>query len=73
MRLAGDRAGEQRLAGTRRPGEQDPVRHPPAETAVALGGAQEVDDLGQLGLGLVDPGDIGEGDPDLLGVDAARA
>ena len=33
-----------------------------AEPCVLLGMAQEVDDLGQLRLRLVDPGDVGEGD-----------
>ena len=46
-----------------RAGEQDAVRDPAAELLVLLGVAQEVDDLGQLRLGLVDPGDVGERDP----------
>ena len=36
------------------------------ELHVLVGVAQEVDDLGELGLGLVDTGDVGEGDHDLL-------
>ena len=36
----------------------------PAEPLVLLGVAQEVDDLGQLRLRLVDPGDVGERDRD---------
>ena len=72
VRFTSDRAREQRLAGARRSGQEYAVRHPPPETFVALGAAQEVDDLGQLGLGLVDPGDIVEGDADLLGIDATR-
>ena len=63
VRLAGDRAGEQRLAGAGRPGEQHAVRDPRAERHVLLGVAEEVDDLGQLLLGLVDPGDVGERHP----------
>ena len=55
------------------PGEQHAVRHPPAEAAVAVGVLEEVDDLGQLGLGLVDPGDVGEGDADLLCGSTRRA
>ncbi len=43
--------------------------HPAAEPGVALGVTQEIDDLGQLGLGLVDPGDVVERHPDLLGID----
>ena len=73
VRLAGDGAREQRLAGARGAGQQHAVRHPAAEAAVAVGVLEEVDDLGQLGLGLVDPGDVGEGDADRLRVDAARA
>ena len=46
--------------------------HPSAEPLVGRGVAQEVDDLGQLVLRLVDPGDVVEGDADLLGIDAAR-
>ena len=73
VRLAGDRAREQRLAGPRGAREQHAVGHPAAETAVALGVLEEVDDLGQLRLGLVDPGDVGERHADRLRVDAPRA
>ena len=52
--------------------EQHAVGHAPAEAPVALGVLEEVDDLRQLGLGLVDAGDVGEGDADRLRVDAAR-
>ena len=72
VRLAGDRAREQRLAGAGRARQQHAVRHPAAEAPVALRVLQEVDDLGQLGLRLVDAGDVGEGDADRLRVDAAR-
>ena len=72
MRLAGDRPREQRLARAGRARQQHAVGHAPAEAPVALGAAQEVDDLRQLGLGLVDPGDVGEGDADLLRVDPPR-
>ena len=72
VRLAGHRASEQRLAGPRRARQQHAVRHPPTQTAVALGVAQEVDDLGQLGLGFVDAGDVGERDPDRRRVDPPR-
>ena len=61
-RLAGDRTREQRLAGTRRAGEQHAVRDPRPELLVLPGMAQEVDHLRELGLGLVDPGDVGERD-----------
>ena len=66
VRLAGDRAGEQRLAGPGRAVEQDAVRDPRAELRVALRVLQEVDDLDELVLGLVDPGDVVEGDALLL-------
>ena len=46
--------------------QQHAVRHPAAQLLIAVGGLEEVDDLGQLGLGLVDPGDVVERDPDLL-------
>ena len=52
--------------------EQHAVGHPPAEAAVALGIAQEVDHLREFGLGLVDPGDVVERDPDLFRVHPAR-
>ena len=61
-RLARDRAREQRLAGAGRAGEQDALGDPAAELLVALRALQEVDDLGELRLGLVDPGDVGERD-----------
>ena len=66
VRLARDRAGQQRLAGPGRPVEQDAARDPRAELRVALGVLEEVDDLDQLVLGLVDPGDVVERDPLLL-------
>ena len=73
MGLAGHRAREQRLAGSGSSGEQHAVRHPPPQAAVALGISQEVDYLGQLRLGLIDPGDVGEGDADRVRVNAPRA
>ena len=44
----------------------------PPSRSYGVGISQEVDDLGQLGLGLVDPGHVVERDPDLLGVDPPR-
>ena len=73
VRLAGDGAREQRLAGPGGAGEEDAVGHATAEALVALRVLQEVDDLRQLLLGLVDAGDVGEGDADRLRVDAAGA
>ena len=60
-RLAGDGARQQRLAGAGRADQQHAFRHPAAEPAVAHRVLQEGDDLLQFGLGLVDPGDVGEG------------
>jgi hypothetical protein len=62
IRLAGDRAGQQRLAGTGRPGQQHAVGDAASEASVLLGVAQEVDHLAQLGLCLLDARHIGEGD-----------
>ncbi len=56
--LVGDGLGEQRLAGAGRPVQQHALGHRGAEALEALGVAQEVDDLLQLGLGLVDAGDV---------------
>ena len=67
------RAGEQRLARARATGEQHAARDPPAEPLVLLRVAQEVDDLGELGLGLVDAGDVLERDLLLPALDAPRA
>ena len=56
--LLRDGLGEQGLAGAGRPVEQDPLRHACAQLLEALGMAEEVDDLPQLGLRLVDAGDV---------------
>src|SRR5215470_12177002 len=61
-RLAGDRAGEERLP---RPGsahQEDALRDPAAELGELLRVLQEGDDLLELLLGLVDAGDVVEGD-----------
>ncbi len=60
VRLAGHGAREQRLAGARRAGEQHALGDRAAEPPVAVGVAQEVDDLDELLLGLVDAGDVVE-------------
>ncbi len=60
VRLAGDRAREQCLAGPGRTGEENAVRDPAAEAPVLVGVAQEVDDLAQLVLRLLDAGDVRE-------------
>src|SRR5262249_55290940 len=56
-----DGTREQRLARSRRPGEEDTVRYAPTEPAVPLRVAEEVDDLTELVLRLVDARDVGEG------------
>ena len=56
--LVGDGLGQQRLAGAGRAVQQDALGHRGAELAEALRVAQEVDDLLQLGLGLVGAGDL---------------
>ena len=58
--LAGDGAGEQRLAGAGRPGQQHALRDRGAQRAEALRVAEEVHDLGELRLGLLDAGHVGE-------------
>ena len=73
VRLAGDRAREQRLAGARKAAQQHAAGDPAAEPQVLVGVAEEVDDLGQLLLGLVDPGDVLERDALLGALDAPRA
>ena len=60
LRLARHRAGEQRLAGTRRADHEHAARHHGPGPRVAVGVAQEVDDLADLGLRPVVPGDVGE-------------
>ena len=55
------------------PVEQHAVRHAAAEPAVAVGVAQEVDDLREFGLRLVDPRHVVEGHTDRLRVDPFRA
>ena len=61
-RLAGHRARQQRLAGARRPDQQDAARDMRAQPRELVRLLQEVDDLVQLVLRLVHAGDIGEGD-----------
>ena len=61
-RLVGDRLREQRLAGTGRPVEQEPLRHAGAERRELLRVAEEVDDLLELRLRVLDAGDVVERD-----------
>ena len=61
VRLAGDSARQERLAGAGRADEQHTFRNAAAKPAIAHGILQEGDNLLQFGLRLVDPGNIGEG------------
>ncbi|MCY1421289.1 hypothetical protein D9M71_369400 [compost metagenome] len=61
--LAGHRLGHQGLAGAGRADQQDALGNPCAEAAVLGLVFEEGDDFLQLGLGLVDAGDIVEGHP----------
>ena len=65
-RLSGNRPRQQRLAGSGRTDQQHALRHRAAEPLVLGRVLQEVDDLDELVLGLVDAGDIVEGDLRLL-------
>ena len=56
--FARDRARDQRLAGARRTDEQRAARDAPAEPLELLRIAQELDDLLEIGLGLVDTRDV---------------
>ncbi len=60
--LAGDRAGQQGLAGTGLPVEQDTLGDLGADGEELGRLAEELDDLVELLDGLVGPGDVGEGD-----------
>ena len=71
--LAGDCAGQQGLAGSRRPDEQDALGDAAAEALELLRLAEELDDLLELFLGLVDAGDVLEGDLLLLHGEQAGA
>ena len=71
--LTGDRPRSQRLAGTRRADQQHAARQPGAELVVLGRVAQEVDDFGQLLLGLLFAGNIGKGDLRSLRIVEARA
>ena len=62
VRLAGDGAREQRLAGAGRTDQQRAARDAPAELLEFLRIAEELDDLLEIFLRLVDAGDVIEGD-----------
>src|SRR5947199_4213184 len=58
VRLAGDGAGEQGLAGARGAHQQHPLGDAAAELLELLWLLEELDDLLQLLLGLLDAGDV---------------
>ena len=60
--FARDRPRQQRLAGAGRSDEQHALRNASADRREARRLAQEIDDLLHFLLGLVDAGDVGEGD-----------
>ena len=70
--LARDGSRKQRLAGSGRPDEQHPLRDAATEARELLRLAQERDDLFELGLRLLDAGDIGESDALRILVEHAR-
>ena len=72
-RLAGDRAREQRLAGARRPVEQDALRDARAERLELLRILEELLDLLELFDGLIDAGDVLEAGLRRVGRHALRA
>ncbi len=63
---AGDGAGQQGLAGAGRPVEEDPLRDLGAHRTEPGRVFEELLDLAQLGDGLVEAGDVGEGDRRLV-------
>ena len=71
--LAGDRAGEQGLAGAGRADQQHALGDPAADLLELLRVLEELDDLLELLLGLVDAGDVVEGDAAVLLGQKARA
>src|SRR4029079_19274027 len=72
-RLAGDRAGEQRLAGAGRPVEEDSLRDARAERLELLRVLEELLDLLELLDRLVHAGDVLEPDLRAVGRHALRA
>src|SRR5579875_2041892 len=71
--FAGDGAGEQGLAGARRPDHEDALGDAAAELLEFLGFAEELDDFLELFLGFVDARDVLERDLFLLHAQQAGA
>src|SRR5262249_24220794 len=69
VRLAGHRAGEQRLARARGTHQKHALRNAPAEPLVFPRILQEVDDLDELRLRLVDARDVAERGLELLAIE----
>src|SRR5207245_1877920 len=63
LRLPGHGTREQGLAGARRPDEEDSFGYGAPKARVLLRLTQEVDELLELLLDLIDPGDVGERRP----------
>src|SRR6185369_6865475 len=61
--FAGDRLGEQRLAGARRSDHQDALRNPSTHFGELLRILQKLDDLGNLFLGFIATRDVREREP----------
>ena len=61
--LAGDRFGEQRLAGAGRANEQHAFRRRAPQACIAVGLFEEIDDLDELVLGFIDAGNVVERNP----------
>ena len=59
-RLAGDRLGQQRLAGARRADQQHALGNAAAQGLILLRRLEEIDDLAQFGHRLVDAGHVVE-------------
>ena len=70
--FAGDRPREERLAGSRRPDHEDALRDASAQLLKFLWILKELDEFGDLFLGLLDAGHILEGDSVLLLREHAR-
>ena len=71
--FAGDGAGQQRLAGARRADHEHALGDLAAELLELARVLEEVDDLADLLLGLIHPGDVREGDIDLVLAQQPRA